>query len=325
MDEMKVDFNIVLNTYYSIRGNIRNKKKIFYFEILLYSNINYIVNNINNNTYKLSKYNIFFIKEKKYRLILSNNIYDKIYNHLVSNIILSKLDKYLIDSNVASRNNKGVRYARYLLHEYLYKLKRNNKKFYILKFDIKKYFFNIDHDILITKLSKYLDNKELIIIRNIINSTNLDYINNKINYINFKYKLDLPLYNYNKGISIGSVCSQILAIFYLNDFDHLIKEKLGCKYYIRYIDDGIILMDNKEKLKKVFDVLKKEIKDYKLEFNSKTKIYNSYEGFSFLGISYYVFNNKIIKRISKRNKKKILKRINNINYKFYKNYFKYIK
>ena len=325
MDEMKVDFNIVLNTYYSIRGNIRNKKKIFYFEIILYSNINYIVNNINNNTYKLSKYNIFFIKEKKYRLILSNNIYDKIYNHLVSNIILSKLDKYLIDSNVASRTNKGVRYARYLLNKYLCKLKRNNNKFYILKFDIKKYFFNIDHDILITKLSKYLDNKELIIIRNIINSTNLDYINNKINYINFKYKLDLPLYNYNKGISIGSVCSQILAIFYLNDFDHLIKEKLGCKYYIRYMDDGIILMNNKEKLKKVFDVLKKEIKDYKLEFNSKTKIYNSYEGFSFLGISYYVFNNRIIKRISKRNKKKILKRINNINYKFYKNYFKYIK
>ena len=300
---MKVDFNIVLNTYYNIRGNIRNNKKIFYFEILLYSNINYIVNNINNNTYKLSKYNIFFIKEKKYRLILSNNIYDKIYNHLVSNIILSKLDKYLIDSNVASRNNKGVRYARYLLNKYLCNLKRNNQKFYILKFDIKKYIFNIDHDILITKLSKYLDNKELIIIRNIINSTNIDYINNKINYINFKYKLDLPLYKYNKGISIGSVCSQMLAVFYLNDFDHLIKEKL----------------------KKVFDVLKKEIKDYKLEFNSKTKIYKSLEGFSFLGISYYVFNNRIIKRISKRNKKKILKRINNINYKFYKNYFKYIK
>lgn len=281
MDEMKVDFNIVLNTYYNIRENIRNKKKIFYFEILLYSNINYIVNSINNNTYKLSKYNIFFIKEKKYRLILSNNIYDKIYNHLVSNIILSKLDKYLIDSNVASRNNKGVRYARYLLNKYLCNLKRNNQKFYILKFDIKKYFFNIDHDILITKLSKYLDNKELIIIRNIINSTNLDYINNKINYINFKYKLDLPLYNYNKGISIRSVCSQMLAVFYLNDFDHLIKEKLGCKYYIRYIDDGIILMDNKEKLKK-------EIKDYKLEFNNKTKIYKSLERFSFLGISYYV-------------------------------------
>ena len=322
---MKVDYDLVYNVYLEIRSNIRNKKSIFYFELLLDSNINYIVNKINNNDYKLSEYNIFYIKEKKYRLILSNNIYDKIYTHLVSNIILSKLDKYLIDSNVASRIGRGTSYGRSLLHKYICKLKRNNKEFYILKFDIKKYFFNIDHDILIAKLSKYLDNKELIIIRNIINSTNLDYINNKINYINFKYKLDLPLYKYNKGISIGSVCSQMLAIFYLNDFDHLIKEKLGCKYYIRYMDDGIILMNNKEKLKKVFNVLKKEIKDYKLEFNNKTKIYKSLEGFSFLGISYYVFNNRIIKRISKRNKKKILERINNINYKFYKNYFKYIK
>lgn len=322
---MKVDFDMVLNTYYEIIGNIRNKRKIFYFEILLYSNINYIVDNINNNTYKLSKYNIFFIKEKKYRLILSNNIYDKIYNHLVSKFILSKLDKYLIDSNVASRVNKGVNYARSLLHKYLCKIKYNGDNFYILKFDIKKYFFNIDHDILINKLSKYLNKEEICIMKNIINSTNLDYINKEINLINNKYKLELPLYKYNKGISIGSVCSQMLAIFYLNDLDHLIKEKLNCKYYIRYMDDGIILMKNKDDLKYVLSVLKDEIKSYKLEFNNKTKIYTSYEGFSFLGINYYVRNNKIIKRISKRNKKKVINKINNINYSFYKNYFKYIK
>ena len=96
MDEMKIDFDLVYNVYLKIR-----------------SNINYMVNKINNNDYKISKYNIFFIKEKKYRLILSNNIFDKIYNHLVSELILSKLDKYLIDSNVASRN-KGT-YVRKLV------------------------------------------------------------------------------------------------------------------------------------------------------------------------------------------------------------------
>ena len=97
---MIVDYDIVLNTYYNIRGNIRNKKKVIRFEILLNSNINYLVDNINNNTYKLSKYNIFIIHEKKYRVILSNNIFDKIYNHLVSNLILSKLGKYLINSKL---------------------------------------------------------------------------------------------------------------------------------------------------------------------------------------------------------------------------------
>ena len=320
---MIVDYDIVLNTYYNIRGNIRNKKKVIRFEILLNSNINYLVDNINNNTYKLSKYNIFIIHEKKYRVILSNNIFDKIYNHLVSNLILSKLDKYLINSNTASRVNKGINYSRYLLLKYLIKVKEND--FYILKFDIKKYFFNIDHVILLNLLSKYLNKNELLIIKNILDSTNLEYINTKINYFNNKYNLDLPRYSFNKGLSIGSVCSQMLAVFYLNEFDHFIKEKLNCKYYIRYMDDGIIIDNDKERLKKVFNVLKELIKKYKLEFNNKTRIYNSTYGFNFLGINYYVINKRIIKRISKRNKKKIIKKINYNNYKFYKNYLNYIK
>ena len=161
MDEMIVDFDTVYHTYMKIRGNIRNKKKVFYFELLLYSNINYLVKAINLDKYEPGKYNIFYIKEKKYRLILSNNIYDKIYNHLVSDLILSKLDKYLIDSNVASRKGKGTFYGRKLLHKYLCEIKKDNKEFYILKFDIKKYFFNIDHKVLINKLSKYLNNEEL--------------------------------------------------------------------------------------------------------------------------------------------------------------------
>ena len=185
---MIVNYDMVLNTYYNIRGNIRNKKKVIRFEILLNSNINYLVDSINNNTYKLSKYNIFIIHEKKYRVILSNNIFDKIYNHLVSNLILSKLDKYLINSNTASRVNKGINYSRYLLWKYLNKVKNND--FYVLKFDIKKYFFNIDHDILLKLLSKYLNKDELLIIKNILDSTNLEYINNKINYFNNKYSLE---------------------------------------------------------------------------------------------------------------------------------------
>ncbi len=322
---MKVTYDDVFNSYMELRNKIRNKKVINYFEILLESNINYLVNSINKG-YKLSKFNIFFIKEKKYRLILSNNIYDKIYNHLVSKLILSKLDKYLIDSNVATRINKGTRYARYLLHKYLVKIKNKNNKFYILRFDIKKYFFNINHQVLLNKLSKYLNLEEINIIKDILDSTNKDYINNKIKLFNNKYKLNLPLYKKGKGLSIGALSSQMLATFYLNDLDHLIKEELGCKYYIRYMDDGIILMESKDKLKYIYEVLKKEIIKYDLEFNNKTKIYVSYEGFSFLGINYYIRNNRIIKRISKKLRKDIVNnRINYINYKFYKNYFRYVR
>ena len=319
---MKVDYDDVYNAYMELRHNIKNKRVIFYFELLLESNINYLVREINKG-YKLSKFNIFFIKEKKYRLILSNNIYDKIYNHLVSKLILSKLDKYLIDSNVATRVGRGTSYARKLLHKYLVRLK--DKEFYILRFDIKKYFFNINHLVLLNKLSKYLNYNEINIIKDILDCTNQDYINENINLINKKYNLELPIYKKGYGLSIGALTSQMLSIFYLNDLDHLIKEKLGCKYYIRYVDDGIILMESKEELKRVFNILKIEIKKYKLEFNNKTKIYKYSDNFNYLGINYSIRNNRIIKRINKRNRINIINKINYINYKYYKYYLKYFK
>ena len=319
-----VTFKEIEEYYLKVRSNIRKKRSVNNFELLYYVNIHNLVNNINNG-YIYSKYNIFFIKEKKYRLILSNNINDKVYNHLVSDNILSKLDKYLIDSNVASRKNKGTKYGRKLLDRYLVKMKNKYDVFYILKFDIKKYFFNIDHHILLNKLSKYLNNNELNIIKNILSLTNESYINEYINLINNRYHLDLPYYNKDTGLSIGNLVDQMLGSVFLNDFDHYIKEVLGCKYYIRYVDDGIILLNDKDKLKDIYHKLKILIKDYKLEFNNKTKIYCSDEGFEFLGIRYIIKNNKIYRRISNRTKKKIIKRINKINYKFYKHYFKYLK
>ena len=228
--------------------------------------------------------------------------------------------------NVATRKGKGSKEAYNLFIKYINKLMYKSKEIYVLKIDISKYFYNINHEMLLDMVKEKIKDKEVIsFLSYILDSTNLEYINTKINYFNNKYNLDLPTYYFNKGLSIGSVCSQMLAVFNLNEFDHFIKEKLNCKYYIRYMDDGIIIDNDKERLKKVFNVLKKLIKKYKLEFNNKTRIYNSTSGFNFLGINYYVINKRIIKRISKRNKKKIIKKINYNNYKFYKNYLKYIK
>ena len=62
-------------------------------------------------------------------------------------------------------------------------------------------------------------------------------------------------------------------MFYLNDLDYFIKEKLKCKYYIRYMDDGIIIDNSKERLREILTILSDIVKnDYYLEFNNKTKI-----------------------------------------------------
>ena len=152
--------------------------------------------------------------------------------------------------------------------------------------------------------------KYLVKIKNILNTTNNDYINNTITRLGMD-----TFYKKNTGLPIGNYTSQFLAVFYLNDLDHFIKEELGCKYYIRYMDDGIILDSNKERLKDILRILESIInREYLLEFNNKTKLYKSTEGFTFLGINYKVKNNKISRRIVSKTRRRLLNK--NIKYCF---------
>jgi len=248
-------------------------------------------------------------------LLFCECLEDKIVNHLVSYKILSKLDKYMIDSNCATRKGRGTSYARKLLDRYLCEIKNKYNTFYILKFDITKYFYSIDHSVLLDKLAKYLSSYELFEVKKILGTTNHDYILNS----------DLG-YSYGKGLSIGNMTSQILAIFYLNDLDHFIKENLACKYYIKYMDDGIILSHDKNKLRDIKKILENKLSlEYKLELNSKTKIYKSTEGFTFLGFRYKVINNRIIRNIPSVKKNNIRRNLCVDNYSSYLSILKYVK
>ena len=104
-----------------------------------------------NKNYKFGGYHKFTIYEPKERLIMSMNMYDKIINHLVSEyILLPTIVLCLIDSNVASRKDKGTSYGIKLYYKYrqIYDTKYGKNNYYLLKLDIKKFFENINHEIL---------------------------------------------------------------------------------------------------------------------------------------------------------------------------------
>ncbi len=264
---------------------------------------------------------------------MSQNISDKLINHLVGNVLINVLEKSLINTNVATRKEKGTHYGIKYLKKYLNELKK--KEVYALKFDVSKYFYNIDHNILKRLYySKIKDKRFLNLLDKIIDSTNPSYINKKINTIvsneinkinksniNIKEKhkkinelKSIPLYKNNKGLPIGNLTSQILAIFYLNEIDHFILEKLKVKY-IRYMDDGVLLSNDKDYLKYCLKEIKKIINKYKLKLNSKTSIINvSKNGLDFLGFRFYICRNKVIIKVrnkTKRNFKRKIKLIRN--------------
>ena len=310
-----------------VKKNTKNKKKVLSFDNYYMENIFLIREHLKKELYEPGTYNIFFVKEPKIRVVMSQNMYDKVINHLVSYYILRPaILPCLIEQNVATREGKGTDYGIKLMKRYLNKIKFQSNQFYVLKFDISKYFYNINHDVLKCLLYKKIkDKKALNIIFKIIDSTNESYINEEINKLINYYRKNItndkimdelekiPFYKEGKGLPIGNMTSQILAIFYLNDLDHFIKERLRIKYYIRYMDDGVLIHRDKNYLKYCLKEIKFKIeKEYKLTLNKKTKIYSSNEKIEFLGFIYYLKNQKLIVKVKTQTKRKFKRKIKSL-------------
>ena len=254
------DLKNINSSFNEVRRNTRNERRVFNMKQYKSYYISSVYNMLIANNYKVGKYNKFIIYEPKERLIVSQNIIDKIVNHLVARYILyPAILPCLLDINVASRKDLGTSAGLKIIKEYQRVCKIKYGTYYVLKCDISKFFCNINHDILKRKIRKRIKEKQsLEIIDNIIDSN-------------------------EPGLFIGSMTSQVFAIFYLNDLDHYIKNELKIKYYVRYQDDFLLLHPSKEYLKQCLEKIKNFLKEEKLELNKKTRIFKSTDNYIFLG------------------------------------------
>lgn len=322
----------IIDVYKNICTNTCHKEKLVRFEMSFSGNVARILAVLKAHKYKHQPYCLFLISQPKYRIIMSECIFDKIINHLISKyVLLPELYPKLIDMNVATRKGKGSKAGIYYVKKYINNLKANHKKIYVLKCDISKYFYNIDHDILLKKLENDISDKELLeVIREIVCSTDNSYVNNQINNIinkeikrlndrkfadadiKIKELKRLPRYKKGVGLPIGNETSQILAIYYLNELDHFIKEQLHIKCYVRYMDDFILFHYDKDYLKECLPKIEDKISSLHLQLNRKTQIYDLHMGFNFLGYKFKLKNKKLIILINNQNKKKIKRKLKKI-------------
>ena len=101
-----------------------------------------------------------------------------------------------------------------------------------------------------------------------------------------------------------------MAIFYLYKLDHYIIHDLHLKYYVRYMDDFVIIHHDKDYLNKCKLIIEEKLnKEYKLELNKKSRIYSSLEGFDFLGYHFSIYNKRTIMNVSRKSFSSIRKNI----------------
>ena len=250
----------IISSYEEVCKNTKNKNKVDKYKEYKCIYIARIYAILKTKSYIPGPYNKFTIYEPKERKVASQGMQDKTINHLVARYILHPaLLPCLLDVNVASRKNLGTSKGLEFFNNFTKKCKINYKTYYILKCDISKFFASINQDILKEKLTKRIKDQDA-----------LDIV--------FKIIDSEP-----SGLNIGSMTSQVLAIFYLNDMDHFIKENLKIKYYLRYQDDFLLFHPSKSYLKYCLEEIKKFLANEKLVLNNKTRLYKCTNNFIFIG------------------------------------------
>jgi len=289
--------NIFL-AYEKARKGKRKKESVIEFEKNLKENLLALQKELIWQTYNPKPLKSFTIRDPKTRKIHASAFIDRIVHHAIINVLEPIFEKVFIYDSYASRKDKGTHKAVERFKGYIRKISKNGRvvknalnnnmiEGYVLKADIKHYFEEVNHEILMNILKKKInDEKALLLIDKILK--------------NFGSKV------LGKGMPLGNLTSQFFANVYLNELDYFVKHELKSKYYIRYVDDFVILHRNKKRL----NYFKKRIKEFlerklKLKLHpEKSQILALRNGIAFLGYRifyhYSLLNKKNIKLITKK-------------------------
>lgn len=253
-------------------------------------------------TYHTSKYIKFKRKENgKERAIYKLPYFpDRIVHWAIIQQIEPLLLKTFIADTYSAIPGRGLHKAAYKLSKVL-RTDSNNCQ-YCLKLDIRHFYQNINHDILKQLYRRKFKDPELLYI--------LDEI---IDSINTAEKADLKYFygtnqiNWQTGIPIGNYLSQYSGNYYLSCLDHFIKEELRIKHYYRYMDDIIILAQNKEELHKYKNIVEKYLRNnLKLFLKTNWQIFSvAARGIDFVGYKFYFNKTMLRKTILLRLSKKL--------------------
>ena len=260
------------------------------FSIMALEGINTLKERLENQTYQIAQYNEFKIYEPKERVIKSCSFKDKVVQHcFCDNVLHPRLSKVFITDNYAGQIGKGTLFGMDRLKMHMEEHYREHGiEGWILKCDIKKFFYSIDHEILKDIVDYYFPNPYSVWLNHLfIDSTE------------------------SPGLPLGNQVAQVYALLMVHPVDCMITGELGIVEYGRYMDDFYLFHQNKEYLKWCLDCIRELLESLGLELNGKTQIIPFRKGIRFLGFHHYMTaDGKYIRKITGENKRKIKKRLN---------------
>lgn len=256
-------------------------------------NIIDLMNRLHYDQYRVGGYRLFPVHEPKYRIIAALiEFEDRIVQHAIYGVLEPIWERRFISDSYACRTGKGTHAcadrAQEMLRECLY----THGHIYVLKADIRKYFASISHAVVKRLLRRAIKcPRTLALLDDIIDSY---------------HEPGRPGY----GIAIGSLICQLLANIVLNSLDQYVKCHLGERWYIRYMDDWLIIGPDKRHLQMLRIHLEWWLAEHlELETNDKTAVFPVHphhgRGLDFVGFHMWPHKRRLRKGSMKRFKRRV--------------------
>jgi retron-type reverse transcriptase len=293
------------------------------FEENLEQNLQELYYSLNNKTYGPRRSVCFTVLKPKPREIFAADFRDRIVHHIIVGVLENIFEPSFSKDSFACRKNKGT-------HKAVKHLQRNTRKIiggnagrkraYFLQLDIRNFFMSIDKQILFSIIENKVTNfsgwdndfkRDLIWI-----TKKLIFHDPASNFIQKSTKENSELVpthkslinvEKGKGLPIGNHTSQFFANVYLNELDQFVKNELKCNYYVRYVDDFILLSESKDELLNWFWRIKDFVETHlALNLKNKVNLLPISNGIDFLGYIIKPWSVFVRRRVLHNFKKRLL-------------------
>lgn len=252
-------------------------------------------------SYVPQAYTTFYVYDPKKRMISASTYRDRVVHHALCQVIGPLFERSFIHDSYANQKGKGT-------HKALIRYQQFAQKYaYVLKCDIRKFFPSIDHVILKKTLHRKVTCEGTLWLIDLI----IDHSNPQ-EAVDDYFWGDDPFTPHirRKGLPIGNLTSQFWGNVYLDAFDHFLKDQLGYKGYIRYVDDFVIFSNDKPELHRLKQKIGKYLEAYRLKIHpDKTQVFAVASGVPFLGFRVFPTYRYVLKPKVKRYKRHIRKAV----------------
>lgn len=280
--EQAVSFDGLLAAFHMARRGKRYVSEVAEFSMQREERLINLHNHLMHGTWAPSPPREFVVREPKLRLIQAPSFEDRVVHHAIYAVVNPLFERKFISDSYACREGKGHLAAAKRVQQQLRQAQRQWGKVWALKADISRFFASIIHDMVLAEFASTVSDRRLLaLLELVVRDSGMDHV----------------------GMPVGALISQLGANVLLSRLDHAAKDQLGYRYYVRYMDDFIVLMPSKEAATEAMGLLEDRVHSLGLSLNPKTAVHPAARGVDFCGYRMWATHMLPRKRNIKRARK----------------------